>query len=296
MLSLLHDMEKVERAAFLHKWRHNGTSCFAELKLKDVSTGYWVRVCSLRHLCYSISISNPRRVLRTLRNCVSTPLLRKEYAIDFPQFPLLVRDFAISTLNGIYRGDTDSFYPFKYPSAKRVPFATRLCYAVGKRRIPEDILKHILDYIVPTHIKPMVATMNFIPVNWLCFQSRENLSIDALPDFAHNIAAHKSTPVAIHETCVRFGQLIQCGGSVTPFRIVVSDKRVFRRSPLYELLCSIMCRGVTLASYTSALSSSRDIHLLGDPSTRKETRVMDVIRLCVRLYMKDIVVRRFHNY
>lgn len=288
MSSLLEDMEKVERAAFLRKLRHDGTYCFAELNLNNVATGYWVRVWSLQQLCSSIPIINHRRVLRALRRCSSTPLLREEYAIDFPHFPLLVLHFAISTLNGIYKGDSDTFHPFKYPSAKRIPFATRLCYAVKKRSLPDDILRHILDFIVPTHVKPVVATMNFVPLNWSCTASvtRANakLSIETLPDFADNIGAHIRSPRLARETCARLGEMIQCGSN--KYRIVVTDRRVFRRSPLYALLCSIIHPGPRLVVYTTVSSKSRDICLLGDPSVRRETRVMDVIRLCIQLFKK----------
>ena len=295
-MSLLENMENVEKAAAVRKLRHNGTDCFAELQVNGIATGFWVRVYSLSKLCRSISIVNRQPVLRTFRHSVLTRLARQEYTIDFPQFPFLIKQFAISTLNGIYMADSDIFVPYKYPSEKRMPFALQLCYAMGKRNMPVDVLQHILNFIVPTHTPPPLATIQFLTVNWTCLPAPYKPSIELLPDFKDNLDAHtpyvarsleevNALPMGLDETCARLGEMIK-RGSRSKTRIVVSDPLVFKQSSLYGLLRSIMRHRFKVVQHGTVSVTKNDVHFLGTPSKRRETRVMDVIRLCIRSFKK----------
>jgi hypothetical protein len=317
------DLLRIHDAGAANKYRHDGEVCYSEAELNGVPTRHWMRVKTLDAFVEDVCRTPRPDLVKTLRRCASTPENRMDYAADFPKFPLIQLSRAWSTSTGVYFYVTGRFVPYRVPRHTRVAQNVLVAWALGAEnenmdrnsRLPVDVLRTVASFAFPTWANgDTLMTQNIYPLPW---EPREMTlvqnppTIDVVPVFLRNLAAHGyGSGNKYPFICVQIGYAMYRDSPV----FLVSDQSVaLHASPLYALLCTLLLgcthshRQLPIYNSVSNLPFYHPVNDDGDdsddpfdrhpddtpivfvfngmPSEARETRVMEVVRLCAHYYL-----------
>lgn len=314
-----------QRAAAL-KFRHDGRYCLSQVVLQSrvhtsgIPCRHWSRVCLLRDFVVS-TCSPPVAILHemlcTYVRAARFKVLRDEYDLDFPLFPVHCIGPSISTADGVYFCTNDTFLPYGMPRESRQTIILSIATAAQKR-LPPELIRHVYEFLAtPCALSETLSTSHMIRC------SARNVMAQPRPTCLSEVAFLQTClrqygwrARSAMSMCAIFGGMIlhrytnkntSTRLAYVSYRMAATNPQQFKQSSMYALLCLITGR-----KWRVALTAAAPIHgrlhnrgMLGTPYKHAEhtgrrvyimitfgpvplelnmTAPIDVIRLCCRLF------------
>jgi len=295
----LQELVALEAEGKRRGYRHDGKLCYTQLWLNGTKSHFWCPTHPLSDMVTHLDVDSRHHVLSLMENANKTAKLRDDYAHDFPAFPLLDRQPAVSLVDGVYFFYSDTFLPYVHPPEDRIREALKTAYAV-KSVLPEDVTRLIHSFAQkPLHPIPHdVVTFNMVPLVWWHVPSHR-ATMEDVPNFALNLQVHGFMGLRAHQVCAVIGEMMECArwpvpshddygaaGVILKHHLVINDP-AFLESPLYHLLCTVTGHHLFVHHVPSNhITGAGPTHFYGPPSHVKEHNVIGVIRLCAFMYQQ----------